>query len=294
MNITFLSLISLSLHTNSPFLVGNRLFLTNCKFQRISSLLFYNQRNLYLKSVLFNQAINGIIHNDNEITIEGPHIIVQNEQFEDIFQKTIDKPSSLSIIECTFMNINNKNAIYVNNQVSLYITKSFFSSCKNTPRVISLDQLRCVTVTHCCVSQCSSNLEAIFLYADCKENDFSLFLYNTMIDTERTGNSNDGSVIFSKSGSHYYRCNNITNSKSKGIQFEASYCYSFAMNTIMNCDSHYIQITGNVNQKSLKKYIDNVNLFSNSGSSIFLLEVQNKFDLIIENSVILSKTNNVI
>lgn len=178
-----------------------------------------------------------------------------------------------------------------NSKVSLYITNCLFSSCQSKDGVINIQQSRCFTITHCCATQCLSEHQSVFLYYDCVKYDFSLFLYNTIINSERKDSSNTGSIVFSKSGNHYYRCNNVTDVKSKGYQFEAPYYFSFSLNTIMNCHSYCLEITGQISQRAQKKYIDNVNIFHNGGETVLLISVQTTFELTFENSVVLSNSN---
>ena len=59
----------------------------------------------------------------------------------------------------------------------------------------------------------------------------------------------------------------------------------------MNCHSYCLEITGQISQSELKKYIDNVNIFHNGGETVLLISVQTTFELNFENSVVLSNSN---
>ena len=49
MNITILSLTTYSIFSHSPFFVGNQLTFINGRFSKITSKIFYNQKNLLLQ-----------------------------------------------------------------------------------------------------------------------------------------------------------------------------------------------------------------------------------------------------
>lgn len=231
MNITVTSLIYSALLAPSPAFISNRLYFSTCKFQKFTSLLFYNQKELNIKNTVFAYGLNSVIRNDHEITQKDQHIDIKKETFsnENYYEKKTGS-FSISIVECSFLNIIKKQSILIEgDKLSVYITQCYFYQCNpsDSGGVILLQRSRCLTLTHTCALECKGVGNKGFLYYDCIESDFSLFLYNSISKTTYDVISDSRFNIFCKSGSQYFRCNNMTSVTFNAYQFEAPYCFSF-------------------------------------------------------------------
>lgn len=296
MNITVLSLIYSSLLLKAPAFVNNRLSLMNCNFQKFSYLLFYNQKNLNIKSTLFSQGLGGIIHNEKEYDQIGNHLTVSGETFDSMYAPSSDTGLAITITECSFVNINGDSIFVQNPQISVYITSCLFNKCTASKVIIELQRSRCLTITHTCSFDSYGNEEVVFLYYDCVQEDFSICLYSTFVQT-RTDKQNSVYNIKCRSGSQYFRCNNMTNCKSSAYQFDAPYCFSFSMMTVVDCSVTCLQLSGytaNQCNVAFDKTIENVNLFSNSESDGYVLRMDGEcgYQITFKNSVLLCKENN--
>lgn len=218
--VTYLSL------SSSPAFARHNLSSINSQFQKFSSLLFYNQKCLYLKRTSFLDGLNGIIYNDVEtITMEN-HITISKEEFINPY-KPEENSVSITIMDCIFNNIRAsddpkqlKYIIRIDEQnIALYITHSYFNNFFATEGEIRLDKTRCSTITHICASNIKTGNRVSFLYYNCVPDDFSILLFSTLVDTGRDDNSNDANTIYCMNGDQYYRCNNITKRHSTAYHF---------------------------------------------------------------------------
>ena len=277
MNITISYLAAYSLFSSSPAFARNNFSFINSNFQKFSSLLFYNQISLSLKRTLFTHGLNGIIYNDVETITEKNHITITKENFIKPYKP--EKTSiSITIMDCIFDNIQvtsndpslGKYIIRIDEQdISLYITHSYFNNFVSTEGAIRLDKTRCSTITHVCATNIKTGNRVPFLYYNCVPDDFSILLFSTLVDTGRDDNSNDANTIYCMNGDQYYRCNNITKRHSTAYHFVEPICFSFALNTVIECDCSCIEISGynRDNCPKLNKYIKNVNFFSKGQST---------------------------
>lgn len=287
LNLTILSLASSTLFSHSPSFVGNRMEFNKGYLNRLASLIFYNQQNLLLTKSIFERALHGIVLND--VNDQYQHDVIPNINYigNEVLTIEPNPKRSVSIIECTFKDINSNYAIHINSDnVSLYITQCLFSNCTSKESgVVNIGQCRCLTISHVCSSK--SNLKektgGAFLFSKCFENDFSIVLYNSVVDSN--GLSENSRALMPHSGNQYFRCNNVTGCNIGGFQFDAVQCFSFAMNTIVDCDI-CLHFSGNI---ETEKIIENCNLISEN--HIFILSGQ--FDTLIkDNDCVLVSTKN--
>lgn len=282
--------------------MNNNLTIRNTNFQRVFSILFYNQINLHLKSSFFWHGLSGIIY--KKAINENNHITIRDEIFQNPY-KPEENSVSISIVNCIFDTIQVVNPIEMGylirideSNISVYITHCYFNNFVSTEGVIRLDKARCLTITHICASNVKTGNRVSFLYQNCVPDDFSFFLYSSIVNTGRDDNSNDANTIYCINGDHYYRCNNMTKCYSTSYHFVAPICFSFEMNTVIDCDCSCIEISGynRDNCPKISKYIKNVNFFSKGLSTrpVLFFDLNCNFDLFIENSVLLSQTNNLL
>lgn len=170
-----------------------------------------------------------------------------------------------------------------------------FKSCLTKNGIIHLIRSRCLTITHTCSFDCKGNDQAVFLYYKCVQEDFSICLYSTFVQT-KTDNGNSVYNFKCTDGSQYYRCNNMTNCKSCAYQFDAPYCFSFSMMTVVDCEGTCLQLSGYTTkqcEKAFNKTIENVNLFSNSNNDGYILRIAGEchYKITFINSVLLCKDN---
>lgn len=120
--------------------------------------------------------------------------------------------------------------------IIICITQCLFSDCRSKESVVvNIGKCRCLTISHACCSRAYSKKEgAPFLYSKWGDNDFSIVLYNTVVDS--SSDSSYSYALYPHNGNQYYRYNNVTNCNCGGFQFDAVKCFSFAMNTIANCE----------------------------------------------------------
>lgn len=276
MNFTTLNLIYPLLLSYSPAFVNNNWAIVNSEFNKFTPLLFYNQQNIFLKGSKFKNGLNGIILNKNENTEKYFYNTTFDEtNFTNLFSNEIKnvENSSISIIDCSFIDMYNleTNSILVkNHNVSLYMSDNIFYNCKSKDGVIRLEECRCVTVTHTCSLKSASKSNYYFYYYDCDKEDFSIFLYSTIVDSVsiEEGQKRDIFDFFCKNGNQYSRCNNFTSS-SNGIQYEAPLCFSFAMNTVVDCEYSCFAFSGRYSSCRLftPKEIQMVNFVSTGNSN---------------------------
>lgn len=269
LNLTILSFVSSISFSHSPAFVGNRMEFNKGNLNRITSLYFYNQQNLLLTNSIFDKTLNGIVLNN--VNDQYQHDTHFNLTFQGEYLFLIDpEPKrSVSIIECTFKDINAKYAISINSEyVSLYITKCLYLNCRSSENgVVNIGKCRCLTISHVCCSEAYSHKEGgSFLVSYCAENDFSIVIYNSVVDS--SSDSSNSYVFYPHYGNQYFRCNNVTNCNQGGFQFEAIKCFSFAMNTVVDCFNCF-QFSGNIEtEKIIEKcnVISKRNLFILSGN----------------------------
>ena len=124
--------------------------------------------------------------------------------------------------------------------LSIYITQSYFYQClaSSSTGIVELSRVRCLTLTHTCVYGPKVQGTRSFLYYDCVLEDFSLCIYSTFAKVEAADSDNykDANLIYCQSGNQHYRCNNITEVLCNAYKFDAPNCFSFGMNTVINCD----------------------------------------------------------
>ena len=210
MNISVLSLVASSLFAHSPLFAGNQLTFENGHFGKVSSTIFYNQKNLFLKDSTFTQIFGTIIHNSNE----NDHQTIEGEEYAGINPINIDgnsAPQSITIKQCTFNAIKNDNNdnpfTIINKKISLYITDSLFNNCESNNGIIYLE-CRCLTMTHTCSFGSQCNYRHCFLYYLCKQDDFSIILYNSICESKIQTNDKSVTVnIYFSYGDQYLKCN---------------------------------------------------------------------------------------
>lgn len=298
MNITALNLIFPLLVIQSPAFIGNHLSFINSKFTKFTSVLFYNQKSLYLEKSKFTQGINGIIYKDSQNDQESFYQkTYDSSNFKSSFYEKIEKinDKSISIIDCIFQNLLNSdtNSILISNDnVSVYMSDNIFNNCQSKDGVIRLRRSRCVTVTHTCSLNSKSKYEYYFYYYDCRKEDFSIFLYSTIVNSESLDDQEkDTYTLFCKDGNQYSRCNNITGT-SNGIKYDAPFCFSYAMNTITDCKYICFYLSGNNDQADCAtitpKEIEMVNFVSTGyeNNVPVFLSSSCSFKLTIINSVL--------
>lgn len=290
MNLTILALTCSHFYYHSPAFVNNDLVLINSHLKQFSSTLFFNQQSLLLKNTEFSKGLGGIVYNEYDGSMNNENHL--NETF-DGKPITIDSElkRSISIIGCKFLNIQDKNTIFVDrDSISIYITSSIFISCRAVQNgVVLLQRARCLTMTHVCTYDCGCHTESGFLNYDCRDIDFSYCLYNTFTKST-TGDYENSFNIFVRSGSQFYRCNNLTETTKGGFHFNAPECFSFSMTTV-KCNGSCFQLSGYASDKKvLDKTIDMVNFLTNN-EYLLKLSGESPFKLTIINSVLLSSHN---
>ena len=209
MNITLLSIISPILMDHSPAFVGNHLNIIKAKFSYFYPLLFYNQQTLLLKASKFSKGLSGIIHYNGGNNQE----LIYNQSFNDInFQNDFisivskAKNQSVTIADCSFIKItkpqNEGSPILIkgnDNNISVYMTDNIFQACYSLQGVIALKKCRCVTMTHICSYESTCESQYAFLFNNCVPGDFSIFVYNTIVNSKQN-NNNDAYNINCNSG----------------------------------------------------------------------------------------------
>lgn len=292
MNLTILSFVHSQFICNSPAFVNNHLSIIHSHINQFTGTLFYNQQSLFINSVKFSNGLGSIIFNEYN---SEEHQEIRDQIYDENNLLTLNKDPkrSITILNCQFLRITSANTIIVDTeQISLYLTNSIFISCQSQGSAnILLQRARCLTMTHVCSSECGSNTDSGFLNYDCRDIDFSYCLYNTFVDS-KTENSPNSFIIFIRSGSQFYRCNNMTKTTSGGFHFSSPECFSFAMTTVMNCGGGCFQISGySADSKPRDKLIEMVNFFS-THEYLIMLSGECKFRLTFENSVLLNKAEN--
>lgn len=297
MNLTIINLIYPLLLSQSPAFVGNNLLFANSKFDKFTSLLFYNQQNIFLKGSEFRNGINGIIIKESENS--GKYFVqtsFNNDNFTSQFSAKIKEfhDCSISIIDCSFLDLSNQqgNLILINDKsLSIYMTDNIFYNCISSQGAVRLQSCRCVTLTHTCSLESKSESQYIFYYYDCVADDFSIFLYSTIANSKCIGSDdNDVYASFCKSGNQYSRCNNYT-STTNGIHYEAPLCFSFAMNTVIDCKHTCFKFSGDCSDFKPKE-IQMVNFVSSNGRAIRISSKCNQ-KLTISNSVLQTSSGQI-
>lgn len=295
MNITILFLASSSFYSLSPAFVNHHLALSNCNFQKFYPLLFYNQNTLNVKDTIFSKGLNGIAL-INEPIIKGNQITF-SENFTDFNNNLIPsgEKKAVTFINCLFDSIgfsDKKNVIVIkNDMISLYITRSTFYNCYSNNGVLYLDQCRCVTITHTCSVNSKSGSDASYLNINCKDKDFFVFLYSTVITTDGYEAACDWNILC-RSGDQYFRCINMTNFPKGGIQFDYSRCYSFGMTNIIGCSQNSIKLSGHNIDKNYQ--IENINIMANTGHKLIYLTSDNRFLCTISHSTLMNAGGGII
>ena len=296
MNLTVLSFFSHMLISHSPCFVSNQLSLNKNHFSKFSTNLLYNQQKLQLTKSMFSYGLGEVIYkgSDNEHVEITNHIFNNSQDYKDYIDKIRD--ASISIIDCSFIKINSVNTLCIHSaNVSLYMTGNVFNQCSSRDSVVNLERCRCFTITHTCSYHSSAQYRAAFLFHNCVGNDFSINLYNTIVDSSQSATQDNFFNWYSQSGNQYHRCNNMTGMNGfNGYQFDDPSCISFVMNTVMRCSQNCIKISGNEVSNSKPKKIEMVNFFSNGCDSAILLTTSNLINLTVVNSALFSKSGKAI
>ena len=304
LNFTVLSLVTTSLISHSPAFVNNHFTISKCEFQLFSTLLFYNQQKLHLQSSSFKKGLGGILYIDNSIKQENDRKTYQNITFKE----QLDMPNqemSATIMECIFDQVHTNglstpHVIFVNAvDRSLYITDTTFIDCTSQKGILFLQSCRCLTMTHTCCfhSECDNGYS--FFYCDCKDEDFFVFIYSTIVSSKVSSDQDKSSICntFCKNGDQYYKCLNMTDCPYKGFEFDSPNCFAFAFNTIMNCDYRSFSLTGDYNNKPCyDKVVDRCNIIGsdNALAEAIYIESKNTFCVTFDECVIMSNDKGII
>lgn len=272
MNITILSLTTYSIFSHSPFFVGNQLTFINGRFSKITSKIFYNQKNLLLKESTFTQIHGSIIHNTNENDRQTIKDIEFSNSHKFNDTEIIDT-KSITIYNCQFNSISDEENPFLikDDDITLYITDTLFNSCRSENGILSL-QCRCFTMTHTCSFHSLCNYRTCFLFLNCKKNDFSIILYNSIYESviNTVNNKQVTANIYCSYGDQYLKCNNMTKAPFNGFQFDSVQCFMFTMNTVKDMDLSCLYMSGSNDNINDIKEIETVN-FLNSGTIDYTL-----------------------
>lgn len=235
--------------THSPTYVGNYMKMNNCHFQKFSSLLFFNQKSLYLRDTSFKQGLNGVIKHESYINssiVDDPEFnqinstTFNDESFNNnIMFETSMKNSVFTIINCFFADIIFDEGLITVKKASFYLTESTFINCNGTSKTVCLDQSRCNTISHICCTNVTVNDGPSFVYGNGEKNDFFILLYSTIVG-KSTDTHNGETSIYTQYGLQYHRCLNLTNLKTSKsiIQYQSPIIFSqkfITFDTIKDC-----------------------------------------------------------
>lgn len=165
MNISVIGLITSSMISTSPLFVSNNMMLSNCQFQKFTSLLFYNQRSLHINRANFQKGLDGIVIIDKAINQLFDSKFTNDSFYGEYYSFTNnipliqeqliipnDKKASYSMINCRFeqISVSSNPMIKFSSQTSSYFSDVLFFKCKGKDNLIKLDQSHCNTMTHIC------------------------------------------------------------------------------------------------------------------------------------------------
>lgn len=197
MNITALSLISLTFLTNSPAFVSNNWSIHGCRFNHFNNLLFYNQKGLFIKNSIFINGLGSIVKKEQE------DLDYTNKNYtNDNFKCPIE---SFVIINCRFENIkcgDNSDFIYFNADNGEYkILESSFHSCTSKQGIIFASKGSILTVNNSYSYKSYGKEVSAFIQRLGEVS--SVYIYNNFI-TKSNCESKDLVNIYSDISKLYY------------------------------------------------------------------------------------------
>ena len=252
----------------------------NCDFKRFATQLFYNKQSLLLYKSNFKHGIGGIVKIINEYSpiyvtndpVYGDYKInnFNNENFNQKYANSPEK-ESFRFIQCTFNNIDSGGDSILRIYASVYLSDNSIYDCSGSNGHMIKLSTRCNTITHVWSINNNYDDSAEFAHVDCKENDFLLILYSTIV----SGNTKISKYcIYCQYGRQYHRCLNVSNANWKSdnspvIQAQAPRCISLSSITLNDINRPSFIFSGSIKDAMKASSDDNkyylyISLFCNS------------------------------
>lgn len=245
LNLTIFSLLSSRLYDASPFLVNNRLSLTNCHFQYFLSTLFLQPKTISLQNSHFNFGLGSVLNIHNEDTN------IVREVFQDLtfnetslyppidFTQFNSKKGTISILNCYFRSIiithdqgsNGILDIADCGSFTIFMAFILFANCQGSQQIIRLGSTRCVEITHSCFLNCTS----IILQSNSQDSDFTSYTFVTHHQCQMSSPQVSTGFLLNN-GYQYFRCLNFSQSLSRNqfMTTHRSVCLSVKYLTFYN------------------------------------------------------------